>query len=141
VIPVVDHEARARWEVQQRSGRVDEITGQGTALHWSHRIAAGRGGTYRPANGLDLSPAVHEWLHRNPALAYAGGWHVESGATVQDVPVWLARPWPGWFLIEDRVTDGPHLLLHCDEQPARPRLPFESEDAYRADLDRLLAIA
>jgi hypothetical protein len=126
-------EARARAEVHARSGGVDEILGQGEAVHFSHRWAAGQLGMWRPANGLHLSAAVHGWLHHHPELAQAGGWHVLSGTVLQDAPVWLARPWPGWWLINDLVTDGgPHVLEWSHTQPARPRLPFESRAAYEA---------
>lgn len=123
-------EDRARIEVYARSGGVDEILGHGQADHFSHRWAAGQIGSWRPSNGLHLSAGVHGWLHQHPALAYAGGWHLRSGTHLQSAPVWLARPWPGWWLIDDLVTDGPHLLVLADEQPVRPRLPFEAASAY-----------
>jgi hypothetical protein len=112
---------------------VDEILGTGQGVEFSHRIAAGRGGTYRPANGIWTSRAVHDFLHDNRGIAEAGGWHLETGTCVQAAPVWLARPHPGWWLINDLVTDGgPHVLEWCDIQPPRPRLPFESQAAYAA---------
>ena len=134
-------EARARAEVYGRSGGVDEILGSGEAQHWSHRMGRGQQGSWRPANGLHLASGTHSWLHAHPSLARAGGWHLASGTHLQTTPVWLARPWPGWFLIDDLVTDGGlHVLIFADIQPARPRLPFESAAAYAAHLGSLALI-
>lgn len=108
-------EQRARAEVYARSGGVDEILANRKADHWSHRLAAGQMGQWRPSNGLHLSFKTHEWLHRKPALAYAGGWHVRSGEDPRQVPVWLLRPWPGWWLIDDVPADGgAHVLIPAD---------------------------
>lgn len=128
------NEERARAEVYARSGGGDEILGQGQATDWSHRIGRGQLGCWRPANGIHLAAGTHRWLHANPELARAGGWQLRSGTHLQSAPVWLARPWPGWFLIDDLVTDGPHVLVWADDQPVRPRLPFESGAAYAAFL-------
>lgn len=132
-------EGRARAEVYARSGGVDEILGHGQAQHFSHRWAAGQLGVWRPANGLHLAASTHAWLHQHPTLAKAGGWHVLPDTRLQTAPVWLARPWPAWWLIDDLVTDGgPHVLVLADEQPVRPRLPFEPAEAYA---DHLAAVA
>lgn len=131
------NEARARAEVYARSLGVDEILASGKATDFSHRWAAGQLGTFRPANGLHLARGTHEWLERNRALARAGGWHVLSGTVLQAAPVWLARPWPAWWLIDDLDRAGPHVLIYCEDQPVRPRLPFESGAAYSAHLASL----
>lgn len=132
--PLPPNESRARAEVYARSDGVDEILGYGSATDFSHRWAKGQLGAWRPANGLHLKRETHEWLERNRRLARVGGWHVRSGSTLQEVPVWLARPWPGWWCIEDRLTDGPHVLRFAETQRQRPRLPFESNAAYAAFL-------
>lgn len=135
-------EDRARAEVYARANGVDEILGHGEAVHFSHRWAKGQLGTWRPANGLHLAAGTHEWLHQHPTLARLGGWQTLSGAVLQQTPVWLARPFPGWWLIDDLVTDGPHVLRFCDAQPVRPHLPFESGTAYAGFLgSQLLTIA
>lgn len=123
-------EDRARAEVYARSGGVDEILGHGEAQHFSHREARGQLGAWRPANGLHVSAGVHGWLHQHPTFAKAGGWHVLPGAVLQETPVWLARPWPAWWLIDDLSTAGPHLLVEAAQQPVRPQLPFESGADY-----------
>lgn len=121
---------------------VDEILGYGQAVEFSHRIAAGRGGPDRPANGLRLARTTHDYLHNHPKLAEAGGWHLPTGTHLQSAPVWLARPYPAWWCIDDLVTDGPHVLHYCDDQPVRPQLPFESNADYAAFLQsQLLKIA
>ena len=123
-------EDRARAEVYARSGGIDEIFGHGQATDFSHRWAKGKLGVWRPANGLHLQRQTHEWLERNRNLARLGGWHVRSGAVLQEAPVWLANPWPAWWLIDDLTT--PHVLIYCDDQPVRPHLPFESNADYAA---------
>lgn len=130
-------EDRARAEVYARSGGVDEILGHGQATDFSHRWAKGQLGDWRPANGLHIGRGTHEWLERNRDLARAGGWHVRSGTRLQSAPVWLSRPWPGWWLIDDLVTDGPHVLVWADDQPVRPRLPFEAGSGYERFLGAL----
>lgn len=111
----------------------DEITGTGNGREFSHRLAAGRGGGYRPANGLWVTRKTHDWLHGNPELAYAGGWHVETWGDLWTRPVWLARvgqsPGPGWYLIEDRgqADGGPHVVMWCDDQPPQPVMPPTEE--------------
>lgn len=115
---------------------LDEILGDRPGCDFSHRIAAGRGGTYRPANGVYVSREVHEWLEANPELARAGGWHLDTGADIHTAPVWLARagqfPGAGWYLLEDRPDDGgPHLITWCGHQPPAPVMPLtepEPED-------------
>lgn len=124
-------EDRARREVRERSGGICEICNHAPATSWSHRVAAGRGGQWDAANGIDTcgdgTRGCHGWLTANPAKAYAGGWHVETGADPSQVPVWLARPWPGWFRITDPGDGGAHVLVPVDaadlglpETPERP---------------------
>lgn len=132
-------EARARWEVSQRAGGVDEIIPRLRATDFSHREGRGQQGAWRPANGLKLNRGTHVWLHAHRNLARAGGWIVIPGSVLQETPVWLARPWPGWWLIDDLVTDGPHVLRFADEQPVRPRLPFEAYPKYQRYLARVQA--
>lgn len=108
---------------------LDEILGDAIGGEFSHRIAAGRGGTYRPANGLWVCREVHEWLEDHPGLARAGGWHLDTGTDIHTAPVWLARPgqYPGagWYLLDDRPADGgPHMVIWCEVQPPPPVMPL-----------------
>jgi len=129
-------------DLTAETAAVDEILGHGTATDFSHRVRASQGGTYRPANGLFLSRAVHSFLDENRDLAVAGGWQLAAHQVPQEEPMWLPLPFPGWWLAEDRLSDGPHVLTFADDQPVRPRLPFESRTAYEAFLDsQLLNIA
>jgi hypothetical protein len=118
-------ESRTRREVAARSMGLCEL-GYGQATEMSHRLAAGRGGTWTPANIQHLSSYAHRWATLNPAAAYAAGVFVESGADPARVPMWLARPWPGWWLAR-YVDEGPHVLEPVDHDalglPAVPVLP------------------
>jgi hypothetical protein len=118
-------EDRGRAELYARTGRVDEVTG-GRATEASHRLARSQGGTWSPSNLLDLSNATHAWLHANPRLAVAGGWHLRSGADPEQCPVWLSLPWPGWWLIQDGGDGGPHVLVPAGVDWERPVLPVVS---------------
>jgi hypothetical protein len=139
-------EQRARNEVRARAAGIhlddltdqsvcpDEILGYGEGTDFSHRLRASHRGQYRPANGAWVSRSTHEWLDQHRSLALAGGWQLASHQNIHQEPIWLALPYPGWFLIDDLVTDGPHVLHYCDDQPPRPQLPFESNAAYAAFL-------
>lgn len=103
-------QTQGRKAVYERSGGVCEVTGFDVAAHWSHRLARSQGGTWAPWNGLHVDALFHAWAHANPALAVAGGWIVLPGVDPRTVPVWLARPYPGWWLIGDPADGGPHVL-------------------------------
>jgi hypothetical protein len=98
-------ESACRVAVAGRSDGVCEVTGA-RAAEMSHRVARSRGGLWRPANLLHLSSAAHRWCHANPVLARSAGWHLPAGVDVTGAAVWLARPWPGWWLIDDTPRDG-----------------------------------
>ena len=103
---------------------------------FSHRIAASRGGSWAPSNGVracgDGTRGCHGALERNRAGARAGGWHIEGSARrPSEVPVYLRhiqRP-PGWYLLDDYggmvevdpgdLPDVP-LWLPYREHPCRP---------------------
>lgn len=118
-------EHRTRAEVAERSGGLCEL-GFGRAEEMSHRLSEGRGGLWTPWNVVHLSSFGHRWAHANPAKAYAAGIFVETGAAPEDVPVWLARPWPSWWRIRP-ARSGPHYLEPLDHLdaglPAVPELP------------------
>jgi hypothetical protein len=145
-------ERRAHNEVRARAASIhlddltnetvspDEILGHGQGTEFSHRVRASQGGTYRPANGIWLSHSVHAWLDEHRDLAVAGGWQLLAHQVPQDAPMWLALPWPGWWVAEDRAPDGPHILVWADDQPPRPRLPFEPRAAYDRFTDGLALI-
>jgi hypothetical protein len=119
-------EASCRTAVSARSGGLCEVTGL-RAGEMSHRIARGRAGAWTPSNIIHLAPEMHRWITQTGAgvaAGYAGGWFVRSGVGPQRVPVWLARPYPGWWTIEDDPADGgPHLLHPAAVNRPPPILP------------------
>lgn len=102
-------EEAVRIAVAERSGGLCEAK-SGRADEMSHRESAGRGGLWTVHNILHLSRYVHALCHQWPARAYELGWFVRSHVDPQTVPVWLIRPWPGWWRIADADDGGPHLL-------------------------------
>lgn len=121
-------EAVARRAAAGTGAPCCEVTGSAPDLHWSHRVAKGRGGDWAPSNGVLMSAQLHAWTHDHPAYAYSLGWHVRTGFDPREVPVWLARPWPGfWFLRDDEEPmspahpeDHPHLPTHDDVRALLP---------------------
>lgn len=114
--------------------RTCEVTGTGAGfwpLDWSHRIAAGRGGTYAPSNGILLTRLVHDWAHREPSLAERLGWHLPTGTDTTRAPAWLVRPWPGFWLLPDDA--GPLRPAHREDHP---HLPGDAELATLLDAAR-----
>jgi hypothetical protein len=93
-----------------------EASGDRPAEEMSHRISRGRGGLWHPANLLHLSGYVHRLCHAYPARAYALGWFVETGVDPASRPVWLARPWAGWWQITDLGDGGQHVLVPLHEE-------------------------
>lgn len=92
-----------------------EATGNTQQLEFSHRLAAGRGGTYAPSNGLLLNHDIHMWAHHHPYAATRLGWHIETGFNPLDAPVWLPRPFPGWWLLGD--VDALVTPAHPEDYP------------------------
>lgn len=127
---------KARNANEDIGGR-DEILG-GRGGEFSHRRDASDShdsdGGYQPWNGVWLSRGTHEVLTRDFPLARAGGWRLNSWEDPSRVPVWLALPMKGWWWIRPAPDGGPHLLAYCDNQPPRPRLPFERRTDYEAFL-------
>ena len=103
-------ENAGRWATRDRSGGRCEVSQWDRGVECSHRLARSQGGTWAPWNLLDLDGLLHRWLHDNPHLAVAGGWHVLPGVDPLTVPVWLARPWPGWWIFRIPRDGGPHVL-------------------------------
>ena len=56
-------------------------------LHRHHRRLRSQGGTDEPSNIMLVTPQQHDWIHRNPAEAYAIGWLVHSWDDPADVPI------------------------------------------------------
>lgn len=133
-------EELGRHALAERSGGQCEIHGDHLATDWSHRRARAHGGTWAPWNGLHICHRSHMWLEAEPDAAAAGGWrlvHDERDPMV--VPVWLARPWPGWWwLTVDIVLMGDrtraHIMVPVDDPgaldlPDRPhRLPPRGDE-------------
>lgn len=109
-------ETAGRLAVIERSQGQCEIHRDHRATDWSHRRARGQGGPWSPTNGLHICHRAHMWLEAEPTLATLGGWRlVHDEREPGTVPVWLALPWPGWWLLtfEDDVGIGgrSHIML------------------------------
>lgn len=111
-------------------GARDEILGTGRGVEFSHRRDASdshdQDGGFQPWNGLWVSRGVHDLLHRDFALARAGGWRLRSWEDPALTPVYLSLPQPGWWWIRPAPDGGPHLLVRLERQSPRPRMPFAS---------------
>lgn len=94
-----------------------EACGETTGLHWSHRIARSRGGSWAPSNGVLLCLVAHGWAHTFPKLARSLGWHLNTHDAPAEAPVWLARPYPGWWLLDDGGLLTP---VHAEDHPDLP---------------------
>lgn len=95
-------EARARRIVAERSGGLCELCPAARATDWAHRRDRSHGGGWEPSNGLHLCHRCHMWTHERPLLAGIGGWRlVRDPRDPGEVPVWLARPWPSWWLLDN----------------------------------------
>jgi hypothetical protein len=59
----------------------------GPVEHRHHRLRRSQGGTNELGNLMALCNDCHEFIHRNPALAYEWGWLIRgnSGDVVSDV--------------------------------------------------------
>lgn len=122
-------EEACRKAIHARSGGLCEVDPTHPADEASHRLSRAHSPSrwlWSPTNLLHLCRAHHAALHADPAAAYAGGWHLRAGQSPPLSPVWLAVPWPGWWLIVD-PPDGPHLLVPVAADgvglPDRPTLP------------------
>ena len=101
-------EGRGTEVVRGRSGGLCEICGVRPGESFSHRLAAGKGGTWRPSNGLrtcgDGTRLCHGWLEAHPIWAGEGGWHVRRNPVDPALQPAYLRPalaWPGWWLVTD----------------------------------------
>ncbi len=128
-------ENRCRAEVYARSGRLCELGG-GRAAELSHRLPRSRGGGWEPWNVIHVSSEWHRWWHANPSLAYAGGWHLQTGDDPRTSPVWLERPCPGWFTIEPCLDGGPHVLVPFEVDLAPPPMPDFADTLARRVVSR-----
>lgn len=144
---------RVKADVLERCGgnREAQIPGKceagcGVVDDPAHRWSAGRGGPTTATNVLGLCRRIHDLCHDTDAgtrRAYSLGWFVKTGHDPERVPVWLAIPWPGWFLLTQPDDGGKHLVVPLAEEdlvrefaecftdprtgeiriPAPPRLP------------------
>lgn len=111
-------EARGRVAVRERSQGRCETCGRQDAHGVHHRQPRSAGGTWHPANLLDLCGDGVRGCHGaveahvdpftgEPVDTYAMGWHVRRCAHLvlnpRDVAVRLAHPvyGPGWWTIDD----------------------------------------
>lgn len=95
-----------------------ELCGDPHALEWAHRISRGRGGDWSPSNGVLLCRTGHRWAHANPTIAGRLGLEVPTWAVPSEVPVWLPRPWPGWWLLQN--VDALLVPAHREDHPDLP---------------------
>lgn len=96
-------ERNGRKVTRSRSGGICEIDGNNTAAECHHRKNRSQGGTWSPANLLDLCTECHQRATVNPALARERGWSVLSTDDPAEMSVFIAGR--GWvFLLDDGST-------------------------------------
>lgn len=93
-------ERSARKVVTARADGCCEGCGRPGPTDYSHRIGAGVGGPWHPANALALDRACHQWLHANPTKArLQRGWRLQSTDNFLTFPAWVYGL--GWVLIDE----------------------------------------
>jgi hypothetical protein len=88
---------------------VCEACGAAPGQSFSHRIAASRGGTYAPSNGIRAcgsgTTGCHGWFEHHPTWGGEGGWQIRRTLrTPLEVPAFLVTPeapFGGWYLLDD----------------------------------------
>ncbi len=86
-----------------------EACGAAPGQSFSHRIAASRGGTYAPSNGVRAcgsgTTGCHGWFEAHSTWAGDGGWHIRRDRRDPlEVPVFLVtvlQPLGAWHLLDD----------------------------------------
>ena len=92
------NETEARRIVRERSESC-EVCDQAVGTEFSHRVAAGQGGLWTPANGCRACRRCHSLIHARPDYAMARGWMLPSHADPFTTPA-LLRTWFGeWWVI------------------------------------------
>jgi hypothetical protein len=117
-------EADGRHAVTARAERMCEADPSHEGTHWHHRVLRGQGGTWSPVNGMWVCAAAHDWIHKHPADALALGWLVASTVDPATAPVWLHRPWEGWWLLSltgEEIDPRAHVLVPLDGVPPAER--------------------
>lgn len=94
-------ELRARRLIKDRSGGICEICGHRPATDAAHRLSRGVGGLWEAANLLHACRTCHSTNHDNPLRAYELGQHLRNGSDPLTAPVYLHRPVPGWYTIDN----------------------------------------
>lgn len=89
----------------RRRSAVCEACGAAPGGEFSHRIAASRGGTWAPSNGVRACHGCHMWFEDHPDWAGEGKWHIRRDPRPPtEVPVFLVTPESplgAWFLLDD----------------------------------------
>ncbi len=85
--PFTWDEAATRPAVKGRSGGVCESCQQQQATDMHHRISAGAGGWWSPAQIIHLCRPCHSWVTDHPKEAYEKGLSVRSTDNPADIPV------------------------------------------------------
>jgi len=117
--------------LKARVGESDlcEVHGTHRGAEASHRrdLSKHPDEPWSPVNLLWVCSAAHAWFHAKSLLADDGGWRIVRDDTPpQARPVWLAVPWPGWWLLTLNGTDGTGARQHLAEpvgDPAHLGLP------------------
>ncbi len=99
--------ARGTAIVRERSGGSCEICRTNPGQEFSHRIAASRGGTWAPSNGVRACHGCHSWLEHHPLWATGGWWHIRRDPrSPLELPVFLKVALPGAPLHLPYVVPG-----------------------------------
>lgn len=109
-------ERRTRRVVDERSDGFCEKCGTPGATDKAHRVARGVGGEWSPSNILDLCRACHTYHHKNPEVAYRGGWHLQANSIPTKCPVWFHHE--GIIGLAHLHDDGTHTWVQEAEATA-----------------------
>lgn len=104
-------ESEGRVAVRARSQGHCEADPAHSGTHVHHRKLRSQGGTWDPVNLLHLCTRCHQLVHANPRAGHQLGYLVPGHVDPERVPVWLCRPWAGWFMLTHAGDGGPHVLV------------------------------
>ena len=130
-------EDAGRLIVYTRSQRMCEVCRR-PASEWHHRVNRSQGGSWSPANGLDLCRWCHQWVTERRTHALALGLALPAGSNPAAHPAWLHPTmwWRGWW-----YADNDGCWTWDAARSLHPTPPEEVTAAYRAlTIDRAISL-